>query len=386
MGARSHAHGARAFIAGAVAVVAVVVATVGVAAGPAGAAPGADHSVALSRSPVIGQAAVDPVTFTAVVTNNGPSPAQEVAFVDPLSLIYPQVQAVSTTKGTCEAAFEQITCALGSLASGASATITMRLLIARSGLVTNTVAVTSATDDPDEENNIASASVVLSAAPPYEELIVRGYFDLVLGLDATDDQIDRWSEMVDEYSYEDFALQLLKTYTFRRNWVDQTFRKLLGRAPDPAALAVYARQLSRRVTYEQIGATIAGSHEYYVRAGGSAGAFVDHLVADFTGHPPTAAFRAELLDRLASGQSRTTVASRVITSGLGRLAWIKWQFRRYYGREVTNFEAYLALDAFRDGIRPARELADLLGNYEIVDSFLPGYSYEGASSGNARAV
>jgi uncharacterized repeat protein (TIGR01451 family) len=358
-----------------------------VAAGPAGAAPAADLSVALSRTPVVGQAAVDPVTYTAVVTNNGPNSAQQVTFVDPLEGLYPAVQAVSTTAGTCETdPFQQISCSIGTLASGASATVTMRLLITRSGLVSNSVAVISATADPDDENNIATASVVLSEPPSYEEFIATGYFKLVLGLDITDEQLDRWTEKVDEYSYQDFALELLKTYTFRSNWVDETFQKLLGRSPDAGALAVFTRQLSQRVTYEQIEATIAGSNEYYTKSGGTPQAFVTKVVTDFTGHPPTADFRAELLGRLADGQSRTAVASRVVTSGLGRLAWVKWQFRRYYKREVRAFEAHIALDAFRQGTRPAQELANLLGNYEIVDSFIPGYYYDGYAAANKKAA
>jgi hypothetical protein len=262
----------------------------------------------------------------------------------------------------------------------------MRLLINRSGLVTDSVSVISATADPEDENNVATASVVLSAPPTYEEFIVTGYFKLVLGLDITDEQLDRWVDEADEYSYSDFALHLLKTYTFRSNWVDETFQKLLGRAPDAAALAVYTRQLSQRVTYDHIDATIAGSNEYYDKAGGTPQGFVNQVVADFTGHPPTDAFRTELFDRLAQGQSRTTIASRVITSGLGRLAWVKWQFRRYYKREVRAFEAHIALEAFRGGIRPAQELANLLGDYEIVDSFLPNYYYGDYAATNKKAA
>jgi hypothetical protein len=365
----------------------MVATTLAVAAGPAGAATSADLSVTLTRTPVLGQASVDPITFTAVVTNNGPSSAQQVTFVDPLNDLYPEVKSVSTTAGTCETQpFQQITCSLGTLASGATATVTMRMVINRSGLVTDSVAVISATADPDDENNVATASVVMSAPPSYEELIVTGYFKLVLGLDITDEQLDRWVDEADEYSYSDFALHLLKTYTFRSNWVDETFQKLLGRAPDAAALAVYTRQLSQRVTYEQIEATIAGSGEYYNRSGGTDEDFVSQVVADFTGHPPTDAFRAELLDRLASGQSRMTVASRVITSGLGRLAWVKWQFRRYYKREVRAFEAHIALEEFRSGIRPAQELANLLGDYEIVESFLPGYFGEYDAAARSKAA
>jgi hypothetical protein len=363
----------------------MVATTVAVAAGPAGAAPAADLSVTLTRSPVLGQASVDPITFTAVITNNGPASAQQVTFVDPLSDLYPEVEAVSTTAGTCETdPFEQITCAIGTLASGVSATVTMQLLINRSGLVTDSVAVISATGDPDDENNIATASVVMSAPPTYEELIATGYFELVLGLDITDDQLDQWATLVDEHSYADVALLLLRTHTFRSNWVKETFQKLLGRAPDAAALAVYASQLSR-LTYTRIEATIAGSSENYRRSVGTDEDFVSHVVKDFTGHPPPAAFRAELLERLASGQSRSTVASRVLASGLGRSAWIKWQFRRYYKREVGTLEMYAALVAFNAGIRPDHELAALLGTYEIVDSFLPDYygGYDAAARSKA---
>ncbi|MBV9950361.1 MAG: DUF4214 domain-containing protein [Acidimicrobiia bacterium] len=353
-----------------------------VAGGPAGAVPGADVSVALARTPNVGQAAIDEITYTATVTNAGPATAQDVAFVDPMGDLGPRIDHVATTKGTCDTEDAQVTCTIGSLTSGAIATVTISALLGASGLVTNTVAVTSSTADPDPDNNIASASVVLTQPPSFEELVVRGYFRLVLGLNATDAQVDHWVGEFEEYSYYngDFALQLLKTYTFRSNWVTETYQKLLGRDPDAGGLALFTRQLSQRVTYEQIEATIAGSTEYYDNAGGTDGAFVDALVADLTGHAPPAAFRAELLDRLASGQSRTEVAHRVATSGLGRLAWLKWQYRRYFKREASSFELNLGLLAMAHGVRPARELATLLGDFEVIESFLPGYYYEDAAS------
>ncbi len=94
-------------------------------------APGADLSVTLAAAPTtvnVGQS----VTITTVVTNHGPDPATGVMFSG-LEYIVRTAPAVAVTpsQGTCPVtgtpgvAGTPIACTLGSLASGAAATITI---------------------------------------------------------------------------------------------------------------------------------------------------------------------------------------------------------------------------------------------------------------------
>ena len=349
---------------------------------PAGAAPAADVGVTLTRTPNVAQGLVDTVRFTAVVTNHGPDAAQNVVLVDPVGYSA-LIRDAATTKGTCDTeSSRQALCTIGTLNNGASATVTLDLLFGETGLVTNSVAVTTETADPDDSNDIASASVVVTEPPSFEEFIVKGYFREVLGIEATDDQIERWSEELYEYGYtDDFALELLKTYTFRSRFVNETYEKLLGRSADPGGLAVFTRALSQGATYEQVRATLAGSSEYYTRAGGTRGAFIGQLVTDITGKAPSQSLRASLALDIAGGASRTQVASRIVTSHLGRGAWVRQQYRRYYQREAFDYEEAGAVSWLFSGQRPARVLSKIIGTYEFVERFYPEfYWYEGAEA------
>ncbi len=91
------------------------------------------------------------VTYTITVTNNGPAAATTVVVADPT----PAGLSLSTTSGNCPSAFP---CALGSLASGQSATIlAIYTVTATSGSTTNTATVISPADN-NSANDSSSAT------------------------------------------------------------------------------------------------------------------------------------------------------------------------------------------------------------------------------------
>jgi uncharacterized repeat protein (TIGR01451 family) len=116
-------------------------------------APSADLGVTKSDSP-------DPVkggqnlTYTIVVTNNGPAPATGVVMTDNLPKNAGFASA-STTKGSCVAKPSRalVTCNLGEMASGTSATITIVVKSPTKGSITNKASVTATSPDPNTSNN-----------------------------------------------------------------------------------------------------------------------------------------------------------------------------------------------------------------------------------------
>lgn len=99
------------------------------------------------------------ITYTIVVTNNGPSTAQSVVLRDPLSSGTMFV-SVTATQGTCSAKNKTITSNIGTLNVEQSMTIT--LLVKRTNItiaIVNTATMSSTTFDPNTANNSAKAKV-----------------------------------------------------------------------------------------------------------------------------------------------------------------------------------------------------------------------------------
>jgi uncharacterized repeat protein (TIGR01451 family) len=122
--------------------------------------PAADLSVVKSDSP-------DPVTrgntltYTLLVTNQGPSSAAAVQLTDQLSTSVRFV-SVTTTAGSCAEANGTVTCSLGDIPSGGSATVTINVTARRTGTATNTAQISSSSPDPDQANNTDTEETVIT--------------------------------------------------------------------------------------------------------------------------------------------------------------------------------------------------------------------------------
>lgn len=107
------------------------------------------------------------VTYTITVGSNGPSTASNVVVTDVLPAGLQFVSA-TPTQGTCSGT-TTVTCSLGSLAAGGSATITLRALVtASTGTIANTATVTAAEPDSQPGNNSSSTPPVPVASTPEE--------------------------------------------------------------------------------------------------------------------------------------------------------------------------------------------------------------------------
>lgn len=91
------------------------------------------------------------LTYTIVVTNNGPDNATGVVLTDtiPASSTF---SSVSTTKGSCSGT-TTVTCTIGALTVGESATVQLRVVPNTIGTLTNTVASTRNEPDSNAANN-----------------------------------------------------------------------------------------------------------------------------------------------------------------------------------------------------------------------------------------
>jgi len=122
----------------------------------------ADLSVTKSDSP-------DPVlagkllTYTIGVKNSGPTGASAVRLTDELPVNSSFVSATSSV-GSCSRSSGTVNCDLGTLASGASATVTVKVLPQRAGTITNTAHIGAIEPDPDSADNTATESTTVAPA------------------------------------------------------------------------------------------------------------------------------------------------------------------------------------------------------------------------------
>lgn len=124
-----------------------------------GLTPQADLAVAMAQDPASPTAGGN-LTWSVTVTNNGPSAATGVTLSDPLP---DGVDFVSASAG-CSLSAGTVTCTLGALANGASATVQIVVTPTRAGNLSNSVTVSSADQDPVSANNSATFTTSVAAA------------------------------------------------------------------------------------------------------------------------------------------------------------------------------------------------------------------------------
>lgn len=121
----------------------------------------ADAGLSMSAAPAPVVAGSD-ITYTIVVTNDGPDEAPSVVVTDNLPGELTFVSCTATGTGICEGSANNRTVTFPALAAGASETIkivaTVNSASADGSTITNTVSVWTATTDPNSANDTASSS------------------------------------------------------------------------------------------------------------------------------------------------------------------------------------------------------------------------------------
>ena len=127
----------------------------------------ANMSISLTGSPVTLKVGNN-LTYTATVHNDGLANATGVKVTDvlPAGMMF---LSASASQGACSGT-TTVTCALGNLASGASATATIHVKLTNSGTINNTAKVSATQGDPSLVNN--SATVATTVFPQLSSVTI----------------------------------------------------------------------------------------------------------------------------------------------------------------------------------------------------------------------
>ena len=113
------------------------------------------------------------LTYTVVVTNNGPGDASSVVLTDTLDGAVTFTSATAT-QGSCTESSGVVTCPIGQIANGASETVTIVVatpVVAVNTPIDNVATVTAAENDPNISDNTATeATVIIPAGPATADL------------------------------------------------------------------------------------------------------------------------------------------------------------------------------------------------------------------------
>ena len=123
-----------------------------------------DLAITKSGSPATQELGQGNITWTMVVTNNGPDTDTGVKVSDPMPAGNTFVSA-SSTQGTCTGG-AILNCDLGTMAAGATVTITLVTTPSQAGTQTNTAVVSGDRPETNLTNNTATATVEITGPLP----------------------------------------------------------------------------------------------------------------------------------------------------------------------------------------------------------------------------
>jgi uncharacterized repeat protein (TIGR01451 family) len=343
------------------------------------------------------------VTYTLTVSNLGPNTATGVTVRDNLPAGVTFVSAAGAGWQESEAA-GIVTFTAGSLASGASATLTVNILAPNTvGTITNVSTVTSNTSDTNMNNNTSQATVAVVAPTGISQAV---YAPVPAGFPSPTD-----ISVLGKNNLFNVSGSTDPTLLGQISFVDSLYRTLLGRPSDNAGLIYWVTQLRqgtsrpavvqsfwtsashRDVEVETLYRTYlgrdagAGDFAYWngVFAGGAnentvaamiiaspefaashpdPASFIDSLYRSALGRPVDAAGLAYWQGVLA-GSGRQAVAYAILSSDEASLRMLGLAYGNFLGRAPSGAEQQWWLAQVHSGVTQAQIAQMILSSDEF---------------------
>jgi uncharacterized repeat protein (TIGR01451 family) len=281
---------------------------------------GQDLVYTVSVTNAAGAAAADNVVVTDTL------PAGGIAFVSGGASV--NGVTVADNNGT-------ITADLGTVAAGATDTITFVVTPTVTGTIANTASVTTSAQNASSSTSTTVNTVIhtggqscyLNGQPGdnsdqtfltnlYRELLNRNPdatgFQFWLNFLATNGGATASGQS--NAVTRQFVIQaFLHSQEYELNFVDGVYEEFLGRQADGGGESYFVNQLSAGVSEEAVIVQILGSSEYFADSGSSNQTFVENLYLDLLGRPADPGSDT-WINALNIGQTRTQVVQAILQS------------------------------------------------------------------------
>jgi hypothetical protein len=149
------------------------------------------------------------------------------------------------------------------------------------------------------------------------------------------------------------------------NLVSEDYSQFLQRTPSAAEVGSWAALMKNGLTDEQLLAAFTSSPEYYLLAGGTDQSWVEALYRDVLGRAADQAGEAAWLQRLASGASRSNIASGFATSAEHESLVIAADYQHYLGRTASASEVAGWVNSLQLGMSDEQVVAAFAGSAEF---------------------
>ncbi len=332
--------------------------------------PQADLSITSGHSPATPESGV-PFDISATVTNDGPATAADV--VVGISFGYPlEVQALPD--GCQASAAGSAICDIGDLGAGTSAGRTLTVRALASGVYVLPAATSSPTPDPDTDDRASSDTVIVRPGPSVGERYVAGTYPVILDRPGTPEGRAYWADRFDQGfrtgrpPLESVPFGLITSREHRRQRVEESYRRILGRSADGGALTYWSAALGGAVSDARLDQLLIASGEFGSRHPSDA---VDATFQAVLRRAPSASERATWQSRLAAGTSRARMAASLQTATEGYDVVIDEAYQRSLGHGPDAFGRFVWQVELRRGTSPQRLWARLLVGGEYLAQYPP---------------
>jgi hypothetical protein len=208
------------------------------------------------------------------------------------------------------------------------------------------------------------AAPACATASPEVRLVHALYVDLLGRLADTGGALYQAGRLGAGASVASVVRSLTASGEYRRALVDRFYQDYLGRPADRAGLATWSPWTT--VLRTEVQAKLLASGEYFTKAGGTNGGFVDALFRDVLGRSADPGGRAAFVSLLDRGRSRYAVAKTLLTSPEGWGHVVDDLYRHFLRRPSDSsgrafWRARLAAGTSVEGV-----IAALAGSTEYI--------------------